>query len=156
MAQPSKTLGQLLDDALMLPIAERLPWVEQLGPEHEAHRARLRAMLKRAVESERLFGTLPKLDTTGDDEVAQFTRSTHAPGARIGAYTLIRKLGAGAMGAVWLARSAVAGSPEVAIKLAHLAAKRSDLRARLERERELLAQLDHPNIARLLDGGITA
>jgi len=159
MTEPSKpTLSALLDEALSLPASQRLPWVDRLGPECEAHRARLRAMLTRANESERLLGTLPKLDTTGADDFAQFASSAHAAGARIGSYTLLRMLGAGAMGVVWLARDVrddQTNAPEVAIKLAHVASKRADLHARLAREKELLAKLDHPNIARFLNGGLT-
>lgn len=155
MPQPSKSLSELLDEALSLPTAQRLAWVDTLGPEHEAHRERLRAMLTRAVQSERLLGTLPKLDTTGAEELARFTDGAHVERERVGPYTLIRKLGVGGMGTVWLARGAHPGAPDVALKLAHLAPKRGDLRARLSRERELLAKLDHPNIARVLDGGVT-
>jgi len=150
-----KSLSELLDEALALPAVERLAWLDRLGDEHAAHRERLRAMLTRAYESELLLGTLPKLDTTGEDEVARFASHSHAPGERIGEHTLLRLLGSGAMGVVWLARSD-GEAREVAIKLAHVATKRSDLRARLSREQALLAKLDHPNIARLLGGGVTA
>jgi len=155
MPGASKSLSSLLDEALALPVDQRLAWVERLGEEHTAHRERLRAMLMRACESERLLGTLPKLDTTGEDELARFASHAHAPGERIGEHTLLRLLGSGAMGVVWLARGE-REPRDVAIKLAHIASKRSDLRARLERERALLAKLDHPNIARLLGGGVTA
>jgi len=155
MGAAVKSLSELLDEALALPVDERLRWVERLGDEHAAHRERLRAMLMRACESERLLGTLPKLDTTGEDQIARFASHSHAPGGRVGEHTLLRLLGSGAMGVVWLARSDGAAR-EVAIKLAHIASKRSDLRPRLEREQALLAKLDHPNIARLLGGGVTA
>jgi eukaryotic-like serine/threonine-protein kinase len=154
MPGAAKSLSGLLDEALALPVDERLPWVDRLGEQHAAHRERLRAMLMRACESERFLGTLPKLDTTGEDEVARFPSHSHAPGERIGEHTLLRLLGSGAMGVVWLARPD-REPREVAIKLAHVASKRSDLRARLAREQALLAKLDHPNIARLLGGGVT-
>jgi serine/threonine-protein kinase len=75
-------------------------------------------------------------------------------GHAVGAYRLIRLLGRGGMGAVYLAeRSDGAFSKHVAIKL--LSVPFLDAFDRLHHEREVLARLDHPNIARLLDGGST-
>jgi len=76
------------------------------------------------------------------------------PGLRIGPWGLIRLLGEGGMGQVWLAeRADGAYQREVAIKLLALGLPNADLSARFGREREILARLDHPNIARLIDGG---
>lgn len=76
-------------------------------------------------------------------------------GSVLGAYRVVRLLGAGGMGAVYLAeRHDGAFSKEVAIKV--LAASVPEGDRLFQRERELLAKLDHPNIARLLDGGRTA
>jgi eukaryotic-like serine/threonine-protein kinase len=78
------------------------------------------------------------------------------PGERIGAWRIVRELGRGGSGVVFLAeRADGAYSQEVALKW--LRGDRPSLGARqaLERERELLAGLDHPNIARLIDGGRT-
>jgi non-specific serine/threonine protein kinase/serine/threonine-protein kinase len=75
-------------------------------------------------------------------------------GRVIGAYRLVRLLGTGGTGAVYLAeRSDGTFAKHVAVKL--LAAGFLPLRERFLRERELLARLDHPNIARLLDAGTT-
>ena len=77
-------------------------------------------------------------------------------GERIGAWRILRELGRGGSGVVFLAeRADGAYSQEVALKW--LRGDRPSLGARqaLERERELLASLDHPNIARLIDGGRT-
>ena len=79
-----------------------------------------------------------------------------SPGERIGAWRIVRELGRGGSGVVFLAeRADGAYSQEVALKW--LRGDRPSLGARqaLERERELLAGLDHPNIARLIDGGRT-
>ncbi len=80
----------------------------------------------------------------------------HSPGARVGAYRLLRLIGKGGMGEVWLAeRADEAFSKQVAIKFI------SGLHGReagewFRRERQALARLEHPHIARLLDGGETA
>ncbi|HET6577195.1 MAG TPA: protein kinase [Gemmatimonadales bacterium] len=77
-------------------------------------------------------------------------------GRRIGAYRLARELGRGGMGAVYLAeRDDGAFSQRVAIKLIKRGMDTDQVLARFRAERQILASLDHPNIARLLDGGTT-
>ncbi len=73
-------------------------------------------------------------------------------------YRLLQRLGAGGMGVVYLAERSHGGFVQkVALKLLNPVAEASpELRERFARERELLARLDHPGIARLLDGGILA
>ena len=79
------------------------------------------------------------------------------PGISIGAYRLLRLLGSGGMGAVWLAdRQDGQFNKQVALKLLHAAMADSDLRARFLQERQILASLQHPNIAALFDGGVSA
>jgi len=74
---------------------------------------------------------------------------------RIGAYRIVRELGAGGMGTVFLAERSIGDARQrVALKLIR-GFPTTDARVRLARERTLLAGLDHPNIARLLDGGTT-
>ncbi|HEX4964810.1 MAG TPA: protein kinase [Thermoanaerobaculia bacterium] len=77
-------------------------------------------------------------------------------GRRIGAYRLLAELGSGGMGTVFLAARADAEfERKVAIKLIRLGLDREEIVARFRQERQILAGLDHPNIARLLDGGAT-
>ncbi len=76
--------------------------------------------------------------------------------ARIGPYRLLRLLGQGGMGEVWLAeRADDAFSKQVAIKFIGTFLGNSDAIAWFRRERQALATLEHPHIARLLDGGET-
>jgi serine/threonine protein kinase/Tfp pilus assembly protein PilF len=75
-------------------------------------------------------------------------------GDRIGPYRVLRTLGAGGMGEVYLAERADAQfEQQVAIKVVHGGALAVGMHSRLKLERQILAQLDHPNIAHLLDGG---
>jgi serine/threonine-protein kinase len=77
-------------------------------------------------------------------------------GRRVGPYVLESELGRGGMGSVWLARRADGYyEAKVAIKLLVISWFGSDGAARFRHEGKLLARLDHPNIARLLDAGIT-
>ena len=76
-------------------------------------------------------------------------------GARVGPYRLVRELGHGGMGSVWLAaRDDGQFSQQVALKLIRLGMASEHVERQFRRERALLARLQHPNIAQLIDGGI--
>jgi eukaryotic-like serine/threonine-protein kinase len=88
------------------------------------------------------------------DEIAGAT--SVASGQRCGNYELIEPIGRGGMGSVWRARrSDGLYNAEVAVKLLGTLALSSHARARFAREGQLLSRLTHPNIARLLDAGVT-
>ena len=149
-------LSRLLDEALPLDAAERRLWLERLPPEHQGLAAALRKALLAADSpssgSRKRLLTLPKLG--GSTGAASHS---HDPtrGARVGPYELIHPLGAGGMAEVWLARRADgAFKREVALKLPKLTHLRSDLEQRFTRERDILASLEHPLIARFYDAGI--
>lgn len=77
-------------------------------------------------------------------------------GRRVGAYELVRELGRGGMGTVWLARRADQQFDKlVAIKLLKRGTDTEEVLRRFETERRMLASLQHPNIASLFDGGTT-
>ena len=77
-------------------------------------------------------------------------------GLRIGNYELLRELGRGGMGTVWLARRADSQFEKlVAVKLLKRGTDTDEVLRRFQAERQILARLEHPNIARLLDGGMT-
>ncbi|MBI4910862.1 MAG: protein kinase [Acidobacteria bacterium] len=78
-------------------------------------------------------------------------------GKQIGPYRLERELGSGGMGVVYLAtRTDNQFQKKVAIKLLNVAKESAELINRFRNEQQILAQMDHPNICRLYDGGITA
>ncbi len=77
-------------------------------------------------------------------------------GRRLGPYLLTREIGQGGMGAVWEAeRVDEQYTKRVAIKMVAMGRDTEAMRRRFWQERELLARLDHGNIAKLLDGGVT-
>jgi eukaryotic-like serine/threonine-protein kinase len=89
--------------------------------------------------------TLPLPDTAPD-----------VVGHRVGAYEIVRELGRGGMGVVYLGvRVDDQYRKEVAIKVLRAALERHVLHTRFARERQILASLDHPDIARLIDAGTT-
>jgi non-specific serine/threonine protein kinase/serine/threonine-protein kinase len=86
----------------------------------------------------------------GDDELESLVER------RIGPYKLMREVGSGGMGSVYLAvRADDQFQKRVAIKLVRRGMDSDLILRRFRRERQILASLDHPNIARLLDGGTT-
>lgn len=157
------SLSRLLDLALALPVAERAAWLESLSGDDAA----LRPMLAQLIESEgeadaeampSLFDRLPAFSQAAAEQ--QFTAGGGEPVLQamrhVGPYCLLRPLGSGGMGAVWLAER-VDGSLHraVALKLPHLGPHARQLTQRWERERDILAALEHPHIARLYDAGET-
>ncbi len=151
-------LNQLLDSALEQPASERGRWMDQLGPEHAALEPRLQVLLPHAADREerQCFETLPKFDVDPAD-FPDAPSGGDQPGDTIGTYRLLRELGSGGMGVVWLAeRSDGLVKRPVALKLPHQVWQRAGLAERMAREREILAALTHPNIARLYDAGVTA
>ncbi len=77
------------------------------------------------------------------------------PGSRIGPYLLLSKLGEGGMGTVFLAAQEVPVRRKVALKVIKAGMDTAQVVARFEAERQALAILDHPNIARVYDAGAT-
>lgn len=90
------------------------------------------------------------------DSLANDVLPSLMEGKRIGPYEVVRRLGEGGMGTVYLARRADdVYEKQVAIKLIRRGLDHSRLISHFYNERQILAGLDHPNIARLLDGGTT-
>jgi len=150
-------LSRLLDQALPLDAEGREHWLRSLGPEDQL----LLPALRQALAWDDPSSTAPlfALDALMQVGAATPTVLTSAlhPGQRVGPYQLVRELGAGGMAVVWLAQRADgAFRRDVALKLPLLSRLRRDLAERFERERDILAQLEHPNIARLYDAGLAA
>ena len=97
----------------------------------------------------------PTGQSSAADEPGAAASTGLQPGERVGPYELIRLLGAGGMAEVWLAKRADGVfKREVALKLPSLTRVRRDLEQRFARERDILAGLEHPHIARLYDAGV--
>ena len=126
--------------------AERAAALDSVPLAHEA-RARLARMLAADDEHEDL---LARVVSVAAAELGS------PPEERVGPWRLLREIGCGGMGTVFLAERADGQfTRQVALKLLRGFPTR-DAARRLRREREILAGLDHPHIARLLDGGETS
>ena len=145
---PSKTLQQILDEAQTLPPHERLRFIREAC----ATDSKLYASAMHELESrQQWFGTDgADAPQSADDAAVDLT------GERIGPYRIVRSLGRGGMGEVFLAeRADEQFRQQVAIKLVRRGLLSRQIQGRLKLERQILATLDHPNIARLFDGGTT-
>jgi serine/threonine protein kinase/tetratricopeptide (TPR) repeat protein len=146
-------ISALLDEALALPPDERARWLEALGGDSASLKDTLRELLDEGVETNELLATLPRLALAPAPDAAA---SEPAAGLLVGPYRLISELGRGGMGSVWLAERADGQlKRRVALKLPRLAWGTATAE-RLARERDILASLAHPYVARLYDAGVDA
>lgn len=142
----------VLDAALDAPPGERAALVDRTCGDDQDLRDLVHRLLAAAGDDDGFLGGLQArhLDLLHDPV-------PDAAGTRVGAFRLERLIGTGGMGAVYLAER-VDGefSQQVAVKLMRAGPLGGDGVARFRRERQILARLGHPGIARLLDGGVTA
>ena len=139
-------LSALLDELLDLPDAEQQARLASIQASDAALAQQLAALLERKGA----------LAATNFLEVPALPAPASLSGRVVGAYVLTREIGHGGMGTVWLARRADGRyDSQVAIKFMRAALLRPADSERFVREGQMLARLDHPNIARLLDAGIS-
>ncbi len=144
-----------LGEAMALSGAARAAYLESLGGHDPETRAEVESLLAAERDAGSLFLETPApvaLDDAAlaDGDAGQFV------GQRLGPYRLLAEIGSGGMGRVYRAvRADDEYQQEVAIKLVRAGADAEFVAQRLRTERQILASLTHPNIARLLDGGTT-
>ncbi len=146
-AFPMTRDDDLFGEALELPVMERAAFLDRVCNGDFALRARVEALL------------------AGFDRAGQFLEQPLAgnptrpldeqPGDIIGPYTLIEKIGEGGCGAVYLAEQKSPIRRRVALKIIKLGMDTRQVIARFSGERQALALMDHPDIARVLDAGAT-
>src|SRR5262245_34026368 len=96
------------------------------------------------------------LEVPARDPVATVDEApiTERPGTMIGRYQLVEEIGEGGMGSVWMAQQTEPVKRLVALKLIKAGMDSKQVLSRFEAERQALALMDHPNIAKVLDGGL--
>ncbi|HEX8251079.1 MAG TPA: protein kinase [Pyrinomonadaceae bacterium] len=143
----------LLNAALEIEPARRRKFLDKI--EAGELRREVESLLAAEPESENFLASPAvafSADFFNDDEVEVDTFINQ----KIGSYKIVRELGRGGMGAVYLAERADGKfAQQVAVKLLKRELNTADIRRRFARERQILAALAHPNIARLLDAGTT-
>lgn len=149
----------LLRAALEHPASERAAYLQRECPNRPDLRREVELLLEAAamadewadsmaaVVAEAAQGALPGEELGEDAE---------PPSHRIGRYRIVQRIARGGMGTVYLARRADGVfERHVALKLLRRGLDSEDILERFRRERQILAGLEHPNIARLIDGGAT-
>ncbi|HEY2796418.1 MAG TPA: protein kinase [Thermoanaerobaculia bacterium] len=142
----------ILADALERPVEKRGAFLDAACGTDLALRREVEALLLAEREEWSFFDSPPP----GWPAPADSSPSSAREGTRVGPYEILRELGHGGMGQVYLGRRADdAFQKKVAIKLIRPGMAGEETLARFRTERQISAALEHPNIARLLDGGTT-
>lgn len=147
-----KSEETIFAEALRLPPEERAAYL--------AESTHGQPELRRRVES--LLGSFPAGDFLEEAAVSQLrpplpvtVALTEKPGDTIGRYKLLQPIGEGGCGVVYMAEQEEPVSRRVALKIIKLGMDTKSVIARFEAERQALALMDHPNIARVFDAGAT-
>jgi serine/threonine protein kinase/tetratricopeptide (TPR) repeat protein len=144
-------LNELFHEALALDAPARDAFVDRRSAEDPSLAGELRELLHAHVAAESDSRPLERLELSVDH-----LASSAVAGRHIGPYRIVKELGRGGMGAVWLAeRDDGQFQQRVAIKLIKRGMDTAQILSRFRVERQILASLEHQNIARLIDGGTT-
>lgn len=122
--------------------------LRDLQARYPEHAAALAALVRDLQRADSVVSGVHKAATARDLPLA--------PGAAVGNYRIVRELGRGGFGVVYLAEQSEPVRREVALKLVSPESASADMLQRFAAERQVLAQLSHPAIARVLDAGTTA
>jgi serine/threonine protein kinase len=152
-AERFRQIRNVFEAALDRPVAEREAWLEDACRDDKALRVEVDTLLQHH-DARTVMVDRPALDLFSPAESETISRWE---GQRVGLWEVLRELGQGGMATVYLARRAdKAFSKTAAVKIMHTGLPDREMLSRFKQERDILAQLDHPNIARLLDGGTTS
>ena len=147
--EPWQILSPYLDQVLTLSEPDRSRWLEELQSKDAALASQLRELLERRQAAER--------DGFLERELSLPLLGPGLAGQAIGPYRLVRPIGQGGMGTVWLAeRCDGRFERQAAVKFLSVALVGHGGEDRFRREGAILGRLSHPNIADLLDAGVTA
>jgi serine/threonine protein kinase/tetratricopeptide (TPR) repeat protein len=151
MNEPHKPVGAIFDAAIKLPPERRAAYLQEACAGDDPLRKRVEALL-RAHDSAGTFmdslAVAPKRETV-------VAKPAEQPGDRIGRYKLLQQIGEGGCGVVYMAEQEEPVRRRVALKVIKLGMDTKGVIARFEAERQALALMDHPNIAKALDAGAT-
>ncbi len=149
-----KDLDSIYFDARELPPGERPAYLTRVCGEDSALRARVEQMLAVADEAE-AFITDPPDEPLKAPQIDPADVPDEAIGQKIGRYKILEKVGEGGYGVVYVAEQTEPLRRRVALKVIKLGMDTKQVVARFEQERQALAMMDHPNIAKVLDAGAT-
>jgi len=146
----------IVETALKLQPKERADYLDKTLPNNSQLRRRVLEAIKNATGD---GSDVPDVDPPPRLQSTIMVRPVDAPGEKpgdqIGPYWLLEKMGEGGMGSVWVAEQRAVIQRKVALKVIKLGMDTKQVIARFEAERQALALMDHPNIARVFDAGST-
>jgi eukaryotic-like serine/threonine-protein kinase len=151
MSEPNRPVGAIFDAAIELPPEQRAAYLHEACGGDDSLRQRVEALLL-AHESAEAFMDHPAVDLQRETVVV---KPAEQAGDRIGRYKLLQQIGEGGCGVVYMAEQEEPVHRRVALKIIKLGMDTKSVIARFEAEREALARMDHPNIAKVLDAGAT-
>jgi serine/threonine protein kinase len=154
MIDPLHPEVAILNAALELPAGPRAAYLDEACAGDAALRDRVQALLRAHEQAE---GFLEAPPTALDFKRATLLNIplTERPGDEIGRYKLLQQIGEGGCGVVYMAEQEEPVRRRVALKVIKLGMDTKQVIARFEAERQALALMDHPNIAKVLDAGST-
>src|SRR5437867_3878789 len=149
MSETQDNLEAIFDAALELPVEERPAYLTQACAGNEALRRQVERLLRNLSRAGHFL--------TQGEQVASEPASAvlEKPGYRIGRYKLLQQIGEGGCGVVYMAEQEEPVRRRVALKIIKLGMETKSVIARFEAERQALAIMDHPNIAKVFDAGAT-
>jgi len=136
-----------------LPVSARGPFLDE-ACDNRAQRARVESLLV-AHEQACDFMEEPPAEREMKATPGCAVIVDEKPGTRVGRYKLLQKLGEGGCGVVYMAEQQESVRRRVALKIIKLGLDTKAVVSRFEAERQALARMEHPNIARVLDAGAT-
>ncbi len=151
MNEPNQSVGAIFDAAMALPPERRADYLQGACAGDDALRQRVEALL-RAHESSESFMAAPAVEPRLDGAAI---KPAEKAGDRIGRYKLLQQIGEGGCGVVYMAEQEEPVHRRVALKVIKVGMDTKNVIARFEAERQALAMMDHPNIAKVLDAGAT-
>src|SRR3954462_13640340 len=149
MDHPHEREIELFEAALELPSREREAFLQNAGAVDPDFLQRIRALLHAAEKGADFLAPITP-------NPAQTLPAIEKPGDRIGRYKLLEQIGEGGCGIVYMAEQEEPIRRKVALKVIKLGMDTRHVIARFEAERQALALMDHPNIAKVYDAGATA
>jgi len=159
MSEPIQSEKAIFDAALRLPAKERTSYLEKTCGADSPTRQRVAALLAAHPSTHPSTPSGPSGTVATDDDAtigdSVALSSEEAPGDVIGRYKLLEKIGEGGFGLVYVAEQTEPVRRRVALKVIKLGMDTRQVVARFEAERQALALMDHPNIAKVLDAGAT-
>src|SRR5271166_5576753 len=155
MPQPPELEIDVFNVALELPAAERSAYLGRACAGDAALRQRIEELLRASAEAYPCLEGPPAVSSGPDGSVRHTSVAAEKPGDRIGRYKLLQQIGEGGCGVVYMAEQQEPVHRRVALKCNKLGKETKNVIARFEAERQALALMDHPNIAKVLDAGAT-